>query len=250
MRGTRAFTLIELLNVIAIIAILSAIFLPVIKAVKGAAYRYNASMGLKSLGAAVNIYMADHDETYPIAMSYDSGGFRAWFGWQQVDGKFDPKSGILSAYTKGRAARDMTHRALDYLGDQSGYGYNWGYLGSDINITLDYSGWPNCYRPARSSEVYNSAIVFGTSSFYSAPWLRGGDGQIYDFGFIDPPKYWWGNPNVDFRHGDPPIYDIPGRNVTPQGMAVLVFTSGNVKAMSPNQLKDKHFERGEPSYEQ
>lgn len=239
----RAFTLVELLNVIAIIAILSAILWPAMKAVRGAAFRYNAGMAMKGLGSAVTLYLADHDDTFPIAMSYDADGFRAWFGKQLPDGTFDTQAGILTSYLKGKYGRDMTHIGRPYLGDGSGFGYNWGYLGSDINIALDYAGWPNCYRPARGSEVQKSTVLFATSIYYYAKWIPGGDGASYDFGFVDPPKYWWGVPNVDFRHGDPPVVDAKERKVTPKGLALIVFTSGELKSKVPSQVTDDQFAR-------
>ena len=241
----RAFTLVELLNVIAIIAVLSAIFFPVMKSARGAAFRYSAGLSMKNLGAAVSLYMGDHDETYPIAMSQDWGGFRAWFGALQSDGTFDPKQGILSSYAHGRIARDMTHEAKDYLGDKSGFGYNWGYLGSDVNITLDYTDWPNCHRPARASEIDNprGVVQFATSAFYFAPWMTGGDGGKYDFGFIDPPRYWNDNPNVDFRHGDTPLIDLAAKKVTPRGLALFQMSSGGLKTLPRESVTDVMFER-------
>lgn len=245
----KGFTLVELLNVVAIIAILSAIFWPVIQAARGAAFRYNAALSMKNLGVATDLYMADHDDTYPIAMSYDATGYRAWFGASLPEGGFDLRAGILSSYTNGRAAKDMTHVAKEYLGDRSGFGYNWGYLGSDVNITLDYSDWPNCHRPARSSEISNSrgVVVFATSSYYYANWLPNGDGVKYDFGFVDPPKYWQGNPNVDFRHGEPPTIDLRAETVTPRGTALFLMSNGSAKAIGPNAVDDAMFDRYDPT---
>ncbi|HRK23152.1 MAG TPA: type II secretion system protein [Fimbriimonadaceae bacterium] len=243
--GKRGFTLVELLNVVAIIAILSAIFWPVVKAARGAAFRYNAALSMKNLGGATDLYMADHDDTYPIAMSWDGYGFRAWFGAAKPEGGYDPKAGILSSYTNGRAARDLTHEAKEYMGDRSGFGYNWGYLGSDMNDSLDFSAFPNCLRPARASEISNprSVVVFATSAYYFASWIPGGDGVKYDFGFIDPPKFWYGNPNVDFRHGDLPAIDARAETVTPKGTALFLMSSGAAKALSPKAVVDEMFER-------
>ncbi len=241
----RGFTLVELLNVIAIIAILSAILWPMIKTVKAAAMRYNASLTMKNLGGAVEMYLSDHDGTYPIAMSQDGSGFRAWFGRQRPDGTFDTAEGILTAYFKGKIGRDMTHAAKPFLGDMTGFGYNWGYLGSDVNITLNYGGWPNCYNPARESELQKSTVVFATSVYFFAPWMPGGDSAKYDFGFVDPPKYWRGNPNVDYRHGDPPLVSARDQKVTPKGLALFQFSSGSIKVKSPEQTTDAMFERVE-----
>lgn len=61
----KAFTLIELLVVIAIIAILAAILFPVFAQAKTAAKKATAINGMKQLGAATMLYMADNDDMYP-----------------------------------------------------------------------------------------------------------------------------------------------------------------------------------------
>lgn len=67
MRRLRAFTLIELLVVIAIIAILAAILFPVFAQAKAAAKKAAAISNHKQLSLAVIGYMADYDDTYPLA---------------------------------------------------------------------------------------------------------------------------------------------------------------------------------------
>ena len=62
----RAFTLIELLVVIAIIAILAAILFPVFAQAKAAAKKISALSGMKQTGTAIQIYLADADDQYPM----------------------------------------------------------------------------------------------------------------------------------------------------------------------------------------
>jgi prepilin-type N-terminal cleavage/methylation domain-containing protein len=59
----RAFTLIELLVVIAIIAILAAILFPVFAQAKGSATRTQDLSNTKQMGIALQMYLADHDDT-------------------------------------------------------------------------------------------------------------------------------------------------------------------------------------------
>lgn len=63
----KAFTLIELLVVIAIIAILAAILFPVFASAKTAAKRTSDLNNTKQLGIAMQIYMSDFDDYYPVA---------------------------------------------------------------------------------------------------------------------------------------------------------------------------------------
>lgn len=74
----RAFTLIELLVVIAIIAILAAILFPVFAQAKAAAKKISALSGMKQTATAIQIYLPDNDDVYPM-------GFGACW-WQPLDG--------------------------------------------------------------------------------------------------------------------------------------------------------------------
>lgn len=63
----KAFTLIELLVVIAIIAILAAILFPVFAQAKQAAKKVSDLSNTKQIGIGTQIYLADFDDTYPMA---------------------------------------------------------------------------------------------------------------------------------------------------------------------------------------
>jgi len=61
----RAFTLIELLTVIAIVGILSAILIPVIGRIKQSARTTNCARNLSGMAAAFQLYAADNKGLYP-----------------------------------------------------------------------------------------------------------------------------------------------------------------------------------------
>lgn len=241
----RAFTLVELLVVIAIIAILAAILFPVFLAAKGAAYQMVAISNVKELGQAATQYTSDNDEQYMPAMGADAQGYWAWFGRFTKKG-MDESQGILLSYEGKRKITDpLVAKTKDYLGDHSGFGYNWGYIGSDMHVTGHSYEFPYCWNPARTGELAHpsNTVLFATSGYYSAPW-QGGDGQDYDFGFIDPVGLQPDNPNVSFHYLTP--RRIEGRRVVWPGNAVIVMADGRARSIKEAALKDDWFMRGDP----
>lgn len=228
---------------IAIIAILCSFFAPVLRSAKNAVFQMTSGRAAKQTYMATSVYMADYDDTFPPAMAAYGGGLQTWFGLQIGPGEFDPKQGILGSYLS-KLGKDNTLNAQPYLGDETGLGYNYGYIGSDLHIRRDYSNFPNCDNPAKASELEDSSntVVYASSSFYSAQW-NGGDGQRYRFGFIDPPSGWNGNPNVDFRHHERPVVDAKKKEVVMKGRAVFAFADGNVRPLKVDQVKEEMFWR-------
>ena len=73
-RKIRAFTLVELLVVIAIIAILAAMLLPALVRGKQRAQRVQCVGDLKDLGTAFNIFAHDHQSRFPMQVARGEGG--------------------------------------------------------------------------------------------------------------------------------------------------------------------------------
>lgn len=72
MKGTRGITLIELLTVIGIIAILSAILLPVLARAKDSAYRSGDMQHMNEIRTALLLYRVDNDAFPPAILGYAS----------------------------------------------------------------------------------------------------------------------------------------------------------------------------------
>jgi len=97
---SRAFTLIELLIVIAIIAILIGILLPALNAAQEAAQRVKSASNLRQIGLAIQRYTQDHDGYFPNVHGDDYNdpikppnpvGDRArWYEWWQLLSMHDP----------------------------------------------------------------------------------------------------------------------------------------------------------------
>lgn len=244
--GRKAFTLIELLTVIAILAILAAILMPVFVQVKNYAHQYVAGQSMQKLGTVTTMYVADYDDTFPVAYyQIDRDHRQNWFGIVDKNGDVDPDTSLFRPYIKGKIQPDAMLNARPWMGDATGFGYNWGYLGSDYYMPSGQSNWMTCVNPSTGSELSDASgtYLYGTSAYVFASWLPGGDNVAYRYGFIDPPKTWFGNPTMDFRHMGVRTIDEHRHEVTSTGVALVVYADGHLKSVSQKEVKNKTFAR-------
>lgn len=245
MRRIGAFTLVELLTVMAIIAILSAVLLPAAMGSQALAFQWTATQAIGQLGTAAAMYASENDETMPLATYQTADGLQAWFGRRSPDGKYRTEFGLLLGYTGRKILRDSTYTSRPFFGDGGGFGYNWAYIGSDFAVKNNYDGFPNCANAARLSEIADPShtVLFATSSKYYAPWEPGGDGLTYDMGVIDAPRFWNGNPNVDFRHNGVRIIDLEHHQVQSKGVAPVAYADSRVSVKHQTEMTDSNFQR-------
>lgn len=131
-----AFTLIELMVVIALIAVLAALLLPVVTRAKAAAKRVECGSNLRQLGIASQMYWDDNQGAcYRYTSGVTNGGQTFWFGWlgpgEEGERPFDATQGALWPYLQGRGVElcpALDHSAAQFKlkarGAAYGYGYN------------------------------------------------------------------------------------------------------------------------------
>jgi prepilin-type N-terminal cleavage/methylation domain-containing protein/prepilin-type processing-associated H-X9-DG protein len=89
----RAFTLVELLVVIAIIAILIAILLPVLSGVRRQANAVKCKAHLQQIGQGYFLYAIDYKGYWPVSAVEDYDGLAPAY-WQNIIGKYVSKAKI------------------------------------------------------------------------------------------------------------------------------------------------------------
>src|SRR6185503_13635069 len=106
-RAGGGFTLVELLVVIAVIAILAALLFPVFAQARESARKANCLSNQRQLGAAIAMYTQDYDEQLPNAMNgfpgvNQPGGWVYYtaFPANETRRSFDAKQGSIYSYVK------------------------------------------------------------------------------------------------------------------------------------------------------
>jgi prepilin-type N-terminal cleavage/methylation domain-containing protein/prepilin-type processing-associated H-X9-DG protein len=249
-RRTRfGFTLIELLVVIAIISILAAILFPVFASAREKARQIACASNLRQLGLAATMYVQDNDGVWPLDQySRPDGSIQFWACLELPNKTFDLTQGLLQPYERNTdVGRCPSWTGKPYYGNGNGYGYNWGYLGSDFYIPGssdygNYSHWPDApamHHPALDAVLTHPAntIAFADAGFYP-----GVGTTMQETIYIDPPSQSGGNPTVNFRHVDNSFtYNSATFTTTEHGYANVLFCDGHVKAYKQTQVTDALF---------
>jgi len=178
-----AFSLIELLVVLGVIAILAALLLPALAQSKAAGQSAKCLGNLRQMGIAAHIYVSDSADSYPIAYFNTQVDGVPWFySWDLTTvgaraGRIVP--GLL---WQGQGLEQVQqcpsfNGPANWLADPyTGYNYNTSYLGHGQaeSIPAPAKG-ADVRHPSRCALFGDGQYAQGADKFMRAPWPNPGD---------------------------------------------------------------------------
>lgn len=216
-----AFTIVELLVVVAIVALLTCLLIPAVSQTKLANARVISAHSLDQLMASGRLYLNDHNNEFWPYEKATTTGEQWWFGFETWESMGMPEGQRTCDYTEGplgpyaiASGGIKTDPAFlqynprlkpKYKDGNYGYGYN-------TNLAADSSGKPrNALQVALPSEM----IVFATCAQVNAfePPASKDNPMIEEFYMISTTQA-----TAHFRHGG--------------DQALAAFLDGSVRALS------------------
>jgi prepilin-type N-terminal cleavage/methylation domain-containing protein/prepilin-type processing-associated H-X9-DG protein len=213
----RAFTLLELLVVIAVIALLIAILVPAMAAASSQARTAACGSNLRQLVLANTGYATENNGFYvPAAKDiWDNCGRHRWHGVRDnLNEPFDPRRGPLVRYL-GDGRVKQCPESVDFVKGQpwsanfeqgcGGYGYNMTYLGSR------YGRKGLTFRQYYEKTAHISEVARPAETLMFADCAMSNDGRrLMEYSFAEPPftvcdgqpvtSFGMMSPSIHFRH--------------------------------------------------
>ncbi|MEN8127783.1 MAG: type II secretion system protein [Planctomycetota bacterium] len=216
LRETKGFTIIELLVVVSIIALLTAILIPALALSKNLAKMILCKSNLRQLALANQSYANDyHGYSVPGAYNIDKTNLHRWYGARtSTNEPFDTTQGPLASYLedcKLECPQKIRYTELapsdeKYEYGNGGYGYNFIYVGSKVwSSGLET---PDSSKSAKLTEIKQpqATLLFSDTAFArridSSP-------TLIRYAFIEPRWFvvdkepspvWDPAPSIHFRH--------------------------------------------------
>jgi prepilin-type N-terminal cleavage/methylation domain-containing protein/prepilin-type processing-associated H-X9-DG protein len=149
MKSTHAFTLIEMMAVIAILGVLLTLLTPAVYAVKRQTTLATSSSALRQLSIAAQTYLAENNGRFFLSREETNGGVQWWFGFESSSGPksegqrvLDKSKGPLGPYIVDSAGT-VPDFAFTSMGASFKPKFKNGYFGFGVNTELTGGTYAN-----------------------------------------------------------------------------------------------------------
>ena len=200
-----AFTLVELLTVVAGIGLLAAILMGSLPAALGTARSAACRSNLRQLAAANLAYAADHGRYVAAAEDVAGKNSIRWHGVRS-GAAFDGAKGPLAEYLGGGGASAWVRRcpgfrpeAAGFEASCGGYGYNALGVGSEVCLPGNYDKSAVGMRPGAIGQPAQT-VMFADAAYLNG---SGSRAKLIEYSFAEPPRFAGGGtpwPTIHFRH--------------------------------------------------
>lgn len=200
-RGRRAFTLVELMVVISIIAILMALLIPAVQAARNSARRVQSTNNLKQIGIAMHAHLQSLNK-------FPGNGGGAWVSMSDYQTNFQPSLTTPFVYTTGWGGNNQN----------LSNGWPWGYGDPSKTGRFQPGSWAFEILPHLEQTTAYANSSYGASiPTYVMPARRSALPQTVSNPDPALPNWTYGNANLnpwtrtDYAANDHVI--VPGWNV-------------------------------------
>ncbi len=219
-RDTCAFTLIEIVVVLATIALLTAVLMPALGRARSGAREIVCRSNLHQLVLANTAYATENSGFYVAGASdlWAGAGLRRWHGVRNsLNEPFDPRRGPLAGYLADGQVKECPLQIAFTKGQEwsrnfeqggGGYGYNLTYLGSRLWETCADAG-----SVSRRTYAYVAAVTEvrnpGQTLMFADTAMANEGRSLIEYSFAEPPYAVFGgqvmtdfrmSPSIHFRH--------------------------------------------------
>ncbi len=188
-----AFTLVELVTVVAILALLMAILLPSLKGARDQARSVVCLSHLRQMVIAANVYIEVNDDRYPLAYWNDSSTPGVWINtnWDYqviVDWNAGGSTTIRTGLLWGEGVASEIQQCPVFKGSSNtlveephtGYNYNTSYVGHGQGESKQAPAKSTAVgRPAKCALFGDGQWKSGANKFMRAPWPNPGDASFF-----------------------------------------------------------------------